>query len=148
MASPDPYRLQRFLTAQGEDYEIALRELQHGKKESHWIWYVFPQVAGLGHSSMARDYAINSRDEGIAYLNHKILGQRLRECAATLLAHQDKQIEDIMGYPDDLKLQSSMTLFATLAPPASIFHQVLNIFYAGKMDARTLNFLETSQRAE
>lgn len=145
MTNIDPHKLQRFLTAQVEDYDIALGELQRGRKQSHWIWYIFPQVAGLGHSSTAQEYAIRSKNEGIAYLNHEVLGRRLHECATVLLAHQDKRIEDIMGFPDDLKLQSSMTLFAALARPDSAFHHVLNAFYAGRTDAKTLSFLKTNQ---
>ena len=138
----DPDNLQRFLTAQAEDYECALGELKRGRKESHWIWYIFPQVAGLGHGSMAREYAIQSRGEAVAYLKHPVLGARLRECAEALLTHQGKRIEDIMGYPDDLKLRSSMTLFATISMQDSIFHKVLDTFYSGETDVRTIVFLE------
>lgn len=145
MTITDPHKLQRFLAAQSKNYANALDELQRGRKRSHWIWYIFPQVAGLGRSSMAQEYAIRSRDEGIAYLNHEVLGQRLRECVGALLKHQGKRIEDVIGFPDDLKLLSSMTLFASLTHPDSIFHHVLDIFYAGKMDSRTLDFLRTNQ---
>lgn len=138
----DPYNLQRFLDAQARDYDIALEELRRGRKQSHWIWYIFPQVEGLGFSSTSRHYAIRSREEGLAYLNHPILGARLQECAAALLQHRDKNIQDIMGYPDDLKLQSSMTLFALLSQPGSIFHQVLDTFYDGATDSKTLAFLD------
>jgi len=141
MSDPDTYNLQRFLAAQAEDYECALGELQRGRKESHWIWYIFPQVAGLGRSSMAEKYAIQSRDEAVAYLNHPVLGARLRECSETLLKHRSNRIEDIMGYPDDLKLRSSMTLFATISTPGSVFHKVLEAFYSGEMDERTVSFL-------
>jgi uncharacterized protein (DUF1810 family) len=141
MTEPDPYDLHRFLTAQADDYECALAELQRGRKESHWIWYVFPQVAGLGHSSMAQEYAIRSKDEAIEYLGHPILGARLHKCSEALLRHQGKQIQDIMGFPDDLKLRSSMTLFAIVSAPDSIFHKVLNAFYSDEMDERTVTFL-------
>lgn len=137
----DPYNLQRFIDAQDRDYTIALEELRRGRKESHWIWYIFPQVAGLGFSSMSQRYAINSREEGFAYLEHPVLGARLQECATVLLQHRERKIEDIMGYPDDLKLQSSMTLFASLSPPDSVYHLVLHTFYAGVMDSRTIDFL-------
>jgi uncharacterized protein (DUF1810 family) len=142
MRGLDPFDLQRFLAAQANDYQEALRELQRGRKESHWIWYIFPQVAGLGRSSMAEKYAIQSKDEAIAYLNHPILGARLRECSEALLKHRGKPIADIMGYPDDLKLRSSMTLFAAISEPPSIFHQVLDAFYSGQMDDRTITFLQ------
>jgi uncharacterized protein (DUF1810 family) len=141
MTEPDPYDLHRFLTAQADDYECALAELQRGRKESHWIWYVFPQVAGLGHSSMAQEYAIRSKDEAIEYLGHPILGARLHKCSEALLRHQGKQIQDIMGFPDDLKLRSSMTLFAIVSAPDSIFHKVLNAFYSDEMDERTVRFV-------
>jgi uncharacterized protein (DUF1810 family) len=142
MSEMDPCNLQRFLAAQAEDYECALGELQRGRKESHWIWYIFPQVAGLGHSSMAEKYAIQSRDEAVAYLNHPMLGARLRECSEVLLKHRGSRIEEIMGYPDDLKLRSSMTLFAFVSESNSIFHKVLEAFYSGEMDERTTAFLD------
>jgi len=141
MSESDPHNLQRFLTAQAEDYECALSELQRGRKESHWIWYIFPQVAGLGHSSMAKQYAVCSKDEAVAYLNHPELGSRLQRCCEALLKHQARKIQDIMGFPDDLKLRSSMTLFAAFSTPDSIFHKVLNAFYSGQMDEKTLEFL-------
>lgn len=141
MNEPDPYHLQRFVAAQAEDYESALRELQRGRKETHWIWYIFPQVAGLGRSSMAQEYAIQSRAEAAAYLNHPVLRDRLQRCCEALLAYRGRKVEDIMGYPDDLKLRSSMTLFAAVSESGSIFHQVLNVFYAGQRDERTLAFL-------
>jgi len=141
MSEHDPHNLQRFVLAQDEDYECALRELQQGQKKSHWIWYIFPQVAGLGHSPAAQEYAIRSRDEAVAYLAHAVLGARLQRCCEALLKHQGKGIQDIMGFPDDLKLRSSMTLFAMLSSQDSIFHKVLDAFYSGYMDDRTLAFL-------
>ncbi len=142
MSEHDPHDLQRFLTAQAEDYQSALRELRRGKKESHWIWYIFPQVAGLGYSPTAQAYSIRSRDEAVAYLNDAVLGSRLRKSCEALLKHQGRDIRDIMGYPDDLKLRSSMTLFAAISTPDSIFHQVLEAFYSGQMDERTMAFLD------
>jgi len=141
MNERDPYKLHRFLTAQAQDYECALGELQRGRKESHWIWYIFPQVAGLGHSSMAQEYAIRSEAEAVAYLGHAILGARLQRCCEALLKHHGKSVQDIMGFPDDLKLRSSMTLFATISAPDSVFHKVLDAFYSGEMDKRTIAFL-------
>ena len=143
MDQPDLYNLQRFLTAQAEDYDCALGELKRGRKESHWIWYIFPQVAGLGHSSTAQEYAIQSRSEAVAYLSHAILGTRLQRCCEALLKHQSKKVQDIMGFPDDLKLCSSMTLFALVSAQDSIFHKLLNGFYSGKMDERTIAFLNS-----
>lgn len=145
MSEGDLHNLQRFLTAQAEDYECALGELERGRKESHWIWYIFPQVAGLGHSPMAQEYAIESRDEAVAYLNHAVLGSRLQRCCEALLQHQAEKIQDIMGFPDDLKLRSSMTLFAIISTQGSVFHRVLNTFYVGQMDERTIAFLEVRQ---
>lgn len=139
---PHPFDLDRFVTAQRNDYETALGELRAGRKRSHWIWYIFPQVAGLGFSSMAARYAIQSRGEAEAYLAHPVLGPRLRECAEALLAHKGKSANAIMGYPDDLKLLSSMTLFAAVAEPDSVFHQVLQVFYEGGEDPKTVSFLD------
>jgi uncharacterized protein (DUF1810 family) len=142
MSERDPHNLQRFVTAQAEDYQCALSELERGEKESHWIWYIFPQVAGLGHSRTAQEYAIRSRDEAVAYLAHPVLGTRLQQCCEALLKHQGRRIQDIMGFPDDLKLRSSVTLFAVLSAQDSVFHQVLQAFYSGQMDDRTLAFLD------
>jgi uncharacterized protein (DUF1810 family) len=139
----DPFRLNRFLLAQLEGYHIALSELRRGRKESHWIWYIFPQVVGLGRSARAEAYAIGSREEAIAYRDHDVLGPRLRECAGALLNHRGKEIREIMGFPDDLKLRSSMTLFASVAGPESVFHQVLEVFYGGGTDPLTVAFLTT-----
>jgi uncharacterized protein (DUF1810 family) len=143
MNEQDSYHLERFVAAQAEDYECALGELQRGRKESHWIWYIFPQVAGLGHSSMAQKYAIQSREEAVAYLKHPVLGARLRHCCEALLRHRRKRVEDIMGYPDDLKLRSSMTLFAVISKSDSIYREVLDAFYSGGLDERTMAFLDS-----
>ncbi|QQL45245.1 DUF1810 domain-containing protein [Sulfuriroseicoccus oceanibius] len=134
--------LQRFIDAQESDYATALAELRNGQKQSHWIWYIFPQVAGLGFSSMAQHFAIQSHAEATEFLNHPTLGARLIECTDALLEHRGTPIETIMGYPDDLKLRSSMTLFAAISDNDSPFHQVLNAFYQGKPDDKTLAFLE------
>lgn len=142
MNEQDPYNLQRFLAAQAEDYECALAELELGRKESHWIWYIFPQVAGLGHSAMSQEYAIGFREEAIAYLEHPILGVRLQKCCEALLKHQGKGVQEIMGFPDNLKLHSSMTLFAKISAQGSVFQKVLDVFYAGQMDERTVAFLD------
>lgn len=145
MKEGNPHNLHRFLNAQDEDYEFALEELRHGRKESHWIWYIFPQVAGLGSSSMAQSFAIRSGEEAVAYLDHATLGQRLRECCEALLPHRESPIEEIMGYPDDLKLRSSMTLFATVSPNDLLFRRILDAFFAGQEDERTIEFLNPSR---
>ena len=140
-SSDDVFNLQRFVTAQQGSYEVALRELRSGAKRSHWIWYVFPQVAGLGSSTLADRYAIRSRREAAAYLAHPVLGPRLVECATALLEVEGKTAEEVMGYPDDLKLRSSMTLFAAVAGPDSIFQKVLDRYFSGIGDSRTTEYL-------
>jgi uncharacterized protein (DUF1810 family) len=142
MTDSDPHNLKRFLDAQEYTFAVALKELLNGRKESHWMWYIFPQIAGLGHSPMAQRYAIRSKKEAEAYLQHKVLGDRLRECTAALLTHKDKEIIDIMSYPDNLKLCSSMTLFSAISEPEDIFVQVIEQFFAGKADKMTLEFLK------
>jgi uncharacterized protein (DUF1810 family) len=137
----DPHDLNRFLEAQVSDYVKALGELRRGRKTSHWIWYIFPQM-DLGSSQMAKHYAIRSKDEASAYLAHPVLGPRLMESAEALLQHWGESIETIMGFPDHLKLNSSMTLFAAISPPNSVFEQVLDVFYRGQKDRRTLHFIE------
>lgn len=141
MREDDPYNLNRFLAEQDEDYESAIEELRRGRKETHWIWYVFPQLAGLGSSSMAQDYAIKSREEAMAYLDHPILSRRLQESCEALLTHRDSKIEDIMDFPDDLKLRSSMTLFASVSATPRVFQTVLDAFYGGEADDKTIALL-------
>lgn len=138
----DPQTLHRFLEAQEHMYGAALAELRAGEKRSHWIWYIFPQVAGLGHSAMSQRYAIRSAAEAKAYLNHAVLGPRLVECARALLAVNGRSATQIMGDPDDLKLRSSMTLFARVSDPQSIFRQVLEKYYGGAEDPKTAAFLQ------
>ena len=140
--SQDPHQLQRFLDAQQHSFEAALAELTRGRKSTHWMWFIFPQLEGLGHSAMARRYAIASRQEAQAYLAHPTLGDRLRRCAQALLPHVGQDIQAIMGWPDDLKLRSSMTLFASIDGPGSVFEQVLDGFYQGQPDSRTLDALD------
>jgi uncharacterized protein (DUF1810 family) len=142
----DPSGLDRFVEAQdaGRTYEAALGELRRGRKTSHWMWFVFPQLAGLGRSSMAQAYALDSLDEARAYLAHPVLGPRLRECVAALLEHPDRSAEQVLGGIDALKLRSSMTLFARAAPGEPVFQQVLDAFYGGEPDARTDELLTTA----
>lgn len=140
----DPFNLQRFVVAQRGSYEKALDEVKNGRKITHWMWYIFPQIAGLGESDMARKYAIVSLDEAREYLTHWVLGPRLREISAACLAHRDKSANEIFGSIDTLKLRSSMTLFAQVAEPGSVFEQVLDAFFDGKPDEKTLALLAAS----
>ena len=128
--------LQRFVDAQnrGDTYARALAELRAGRKVSHWMWFVFPQRAGLGQSAMSREYAIDSPEEAQAYVEHPVLGPRLVECAEALLTHEDRSAEEIMGGIDAVKLRSSMTLFARAAPEEPVFAQVLDRYFDGDAD--------------
>lgn len=137
--SDDPFDLTRFVEAQeqGGTYERALAELRAGRKTTHWMWFVFPQVEGLGSSQMAREYAISSLDEARAYLAHPLLGRRLRECADALLALQERSAEQVLGGVDAMKLRSSMTLFARADPEERRFREVLDRFYEGEPDSET-----------
>lgn len=137
----DCFELERFVVVQQEAYEFALQEMRGGRKRSHWMWFIFPQVAGLGTSAMAERYAIKSRREAEAYLAHPILGPRLVECAKALLELKGKTASEVMGYPDDLKLRSSMTLFAALAGPESPFQKVIDHYFEGRADQRTMDYL-------
>jgi len=147
MARDDPHNLERFVSAQRGSYETALKELRNGQKVSHWMWFVFPQVAGLGSSAMADRYAIRSRREALAYLAHPVLGPRLVECSNALLQLKGRTAEEVMGYPDDLKLRSSMTLFAAVSPADSPFQKVLETYFSGVPDNRTTAFLATDEGA-
>ena len=138
----DSNSLNRFIIAQEYMYVNALEEIKRGEKESHWIWYIFPQLRGLGHSPKANTYGINGLEETKAYLEHPVLSARLIEITEALLTHRGKDIEDIMGDIDALKLRSSMTLFALISEADSVFHRVLDCFYEGKMDEITLELLK------
>jgi len=129
--------LTRFLEAQVGAYDDALAELRRGRKTGHWIWFIFPQIAGLGHSGMSRHYAITSLDEAAAYLAHPVLGARLRECTRAVLATGGRTAEQILGSTDAMKVRSCMTLFLRAAPEEPLFVQVLERFYDGVADART-----------
>ena len=133
--------LDRFIEAQEKMYPIALKELKSGKKRSHWMWYIFPQLRGLGRSSMAHTYGISGFDEAKAYLEHPVLSARLIEITEALLTHKDKDIYDIMGDIDAIKLKSSMTLFAYMSEEHPLFSQVLDSFYDGKKDEYTVKKL-------
>lgn len=136
----DPFDLNRFVSAQEPLYAQALAELQRGHKVSHWMWFVFPQIAGLGSSAMAQRYAIGGLEEARAYLAHPVLGARLRECCGAILAVEGKSAHDILDSPDDLKLKSSMTLF-DFVEPGSVFAEVLAKYYQSQRDERTLELL-------
>lgn len=138
----DPYNLDRFVRAQEGDYEQALSEITQGQKRSHWMWYIFPQFDGLAFSSTSKYYAIKSRDEARAYLDHAILGPRLLACAEATLKIDGRSAREIFGSPDDLKLRSSATLFSRVSPPGSVFHRLLDKYYQGRADERTLRLLE------
>lgn len=139
------YDLQRFVRAQESDYQQALQEIRHGRKETHWIWYIFPQLKGLGYSYNAEYYGIESLDEARAYLEHPILGPRLLEITEAILNIAESDPRRVMGYPDDLKLQSSMTLFCEAAGPDSAFSKVLDKFYKGRRDEKTLDILDRQE---
>lgn len=134
----DPYDLKRFLSAQAPVIEQVREELRAGKKRGHWMWFVFPQIAGLGRSEMSRKFAIASLDEARAYLAHEILGPRLRECAALVVAAEGRSVEEIFGTPDDLKFHSSMTLFARAAPREPVFQEALQKYFGGLEDRATV----------
>jgi uncharacterized protein (DUF1810 family) len=132
------FNLERFVIAQGEVYNTVRSELRAGRKLSHWMWFIFPQVEGLGSSEMARKYAIRSPDEAAAYLAHPVLGPRLRECAELVLAADGSAIGDIFDSPDDLKFHSCMTLFADVAPDEAVFQANLDKYFDGKADPATM----------
>ena len=133
----DPFDLQRFVDAQEPVYQQVCAELRRGRKESHWIWFIFPQLRGLGHSQMAIRYGIASRKEAEAYLQHPVLGPRLRECTGLVNSVEGRSIHQILGSPDDLKFRSSMTLFAGVTPGNQIFQDALQKYYDGQPDPFT-----------
>jgi len=137
----DPYNLTRFVQAQEETYDQALSELQVGRKRSHWMWFVFPQLDGLGSSAITKLYSIKSEGEARAYLDHPVLGPRLIECAEAILRVDGKSAREILGSPDDLKLKSCATLFGHVSPEGSVFERILEKFYSSEPDAATLRLL-------
>lgn len=140
----DPYELGRFVRAQENVYAQALSEIRGGHKRTHWMWYIFPQVAGLAYSATSQRYAIRSTAEARAYLVHPILGPRLLECTESLLRLEDRSATEILGTPDDLKLRSCATLFASVSPPGSLFDRLLEKYYRGAPDPKTLRLLGTA----
>jgi len=138
----DLFNLNRFVDAQRLDYAVALDEITQGKKYSHWMWYIFPQIEGLGRSHIAQKYAISNAEEAKAYLAHPVLGLRLLECCEVLLGlGSSYTASEIFGYPDDLKLKSSMTLFASISEEGSVFHQIIEHYFAGEFDSKTIEIL-------
>ena len=135
------HNLQRFLTAQQTDYATALAEIKQGRKRSHWIWYIFPQIAGLGFSETSKHYALQNAEEAQAYLNHPILGSRLIEICSELLKLPTNNATEIFGTPDDMKLRSCVTLFASLPDADPVFKQVLDKFFGGEGDKLTIQIL-------
>lgn len=140
----DPYRLSRFVEAQEPVYETVLRELEHGRKESHWMWFIFPQIAGLGHSPTAQRFAVSSLDEARAYLAHPLLGSRLIQCTRTVNAVRGRTAHQIFGSPDDMKLRSSMTLFRKAASDPEPFTTAIDRYFDGEADQRTLDIVAQS----
>lgn len=137
----DPYDLQRFVDAQDLVFAQVSAELRAGRKEGHWMWFIFPQLKGLGHSELARRYGIASRKEAEAYLKHAILGARLTDCSGLVNAVEGRSIDEILGYPDSLKFRSCMTLFALVAPENDFFRRALEKYFDGQMDERTVGLL-------
>ena len=136
------YNLNRFIEAQMTTYEGAMLELTRGRKESHWVWYIFPQIEGLGRSDTAKLYSIKSLEEGRAYLEHPVLGPRLVEACEILLSLKDSSMDEVMGFPDDLKLLSSMTLFETLSDSNSIFTKIIELYFDDVRDDASLKILQ------
>jgi uncharacterized protein (DUF1810 family) len=137
----DPHKLSRFVEAQEEDYDQALAEIRRGRKQSHWMWYIFPQFDGLGFSSTSKRYAIRSIAEAKAYLCHPVLGPRLMECAEAVIRIEGRSVLEIFGSPDDVKLRSCATLFAWISPVGSVFDRLLGKVFHGERDGKTLRLL-------
>jgi len=137
----DPHNLQRFVDAQDPVYEQVCAELRNGRKEGHWMWFIFPQLRGLGHSHMATKFGISSRQEAEAYWEHLILGRRLTECTGLVNLVEERSINQIFGNPDDLKFRSSMTLFATIVADNRVFQDALQKYFGGQPDRLTLQLL-------
>ena len=142
----DKYNLERFVSRQKETYDTAYKELSQGMKQSHWMWWIFPQIIGLGITSISKEYSIKSIEEARAFLDHPYLGKNLKEICKVLLDTKSNDASYVMGYPDDLKLCSSMTLFIEADPEEKVFQQVLDKFFNGRKDSRTLDILKSQHR--
>ena len=143
----DPHHLRRFVDAQNPVFARVCTELRDGLKRGHWMWFIFPQLKGLGHSQLAGQFAIASREEAEAYLNHPVLGPRLRHCAQLVVLVEGRSIEQIFGYPDNLKFRSSMTLFAHSTSENQVFKDALQKYFQGGFDPLTLERLQGTHRA-
>jgi uncharacterized protein (DUF1810 family) len=143
----DIYKLQRFINAQESTFDDVQGELAAGQKRTHWMWFIFPQIKGLGSSPTAQRFAISSLEEGAAYLEHPVLGRRLEQCTALVNAVPDRSVQEIFGYPDDLKFHSSMTFFAQVGDhfhfDASVFKQALSKYFSGRLDDKTVALLHS-----
>jgi uncharacterized protein (DUF1810 family) len=140
----DPFHLQRFVDAQNPIYDSVCAELRNGRKQTHWMWFIFPQIRGLGSSPMADRFGISTLNEAEAYLNHPVLGPRLIECTCLVNLVEGRPIENIFGYPDNLKFRSSMTLFQIAAPDNQVFRDALQKYFGGEPDARTRDIIGKS----
>lgn len=147
-AENDPHDLERFVLAQKDDFPLALAEIRAGRKQSHWMWYIFPQFDGLGFSTMSRRFAIKSEAEARAYLRHPVLGPRLMECCEAAIALDGRSATEVFGSPDDMKLRSCATLFAAVSPPESVFECVLDRFFHGSRDEQTDCLMRVTTGAE
>lgn len=144
----DTYELERFVRAQDGVYEQALTEITHGRKRSHWMWFIFPQFAGLAMSPTSQHFAISSLGEARAYLAHPTLGPRLQQCATALLSVESRTAHEIFGFPDDMKLRSSATLFAAATSSGSVFQALLEQYFGGAADERTLQLIAEAAARE
>ena len=145
-STDDPYNLNRFVRAQEDDYQRALAEIESGRKRTHWMWYIFPQVDGLAFSPTSKLYSIKSAEEARAYLDHPLLGPRLLTCAEAVVRIEGHSATDIFGSPDDVKLRSCATLFASVLPPGSVFDRLLGKYFWGLRDGKTLQLLSSQTR--
>jgi len=141
MTLDDPHDLERFLAAQAPIYEEIIRELKAGRKRTHWMWFIFPQFDGLGHSSTAKHFAIKSLAEAFAYIDHPVLGRRLLECSRLVGAVEGRSVSDIFGFPDNMKFRSSMTLFAQAGKERDVFEGLIAKYFAGEPDQATLDII-------
>jgi uncharacterized protein (DUF1810 family) len=140
-SASDPHNLNHFVRAQQHDFDLAIAEIRNGRKQSHWMWYIFPQFDGLGFSSTSQRYAIKSVAEAKAYLDHPVLGPRPIECAQAVLNVAGRSAHEVFGSPDDMKLRSCATLFASVSPAGSVFDQLIDKYYQGERDSKTLKLL-------
>ena len=140
-SADDPYNLSRFVRAQERDYESALSEINRGQKRTHWMWYIFPQLDGLALSATSKRYSIKNAKDAKAYLDHRVLGPRLLECAEAVVLIEGKSAAEIFGSPDDLKLRSCATLFACVLPQGSVFDRLIDKYYRGERESKTLQLM-------